>query len=101
MDDPNSVIPIVARRLWVRAPDQLRRSKLSKGDTSRRALLQIPNAIKSPRPYIFRTSIWLVCITFSKILDSIKTDKSEMDCNLGEIYALPAFLDDVEILLGN
>lgn len=98
MEDPNSVIPIVAWRLWVRAPNDSGQMEIVKGPHYQKSFVQIKDAIKWPKSYIFRIASRLVCITFSKDLDFNKTDKYKMDCNKGEIYVYPAFIDDVGIL---
>lgn len=98
MVDPNAVIPIVAWRLWVRAPNDSGQMEIVKGPHYQKSFVQIKDAIKWPRSYIFRIAGRLVCITFSKDLDFNGTKKYKMDCNKGEIYVYPAFIDDVGIL---
>ena len=100
LEDADTVIPIVAWRLWVRAPNDFRRMEIIKGPHYQKSFVRISDALKWPRSYIFRIANRLVCITFSKDLDFDKKQKYKMDSNKGEIYVYPAFIDDVG-LLGN
>jgi hypothetical protein len=100
LEDADTVIPIVAWRLWVRAPNDSGRMEIIKGPHYQKSFVRISDALKWPRSYIFRIANRLVCITFSKDLDFDKKQKYKMDSNKGEIYVYPAFIDDVG-LLGN
>ena len=94
-DDPNAVIPIFAWRLWVRAPNQSGKMEIVKGPHYNKSFIKIGDATKWPRAYLFRISKRLICATFSRDLDFDETQKYKLDCNKGEIYAYPAFIDDV------
>ena len=95
VDDPDAIIPIVAWRLWVRAPNDSGRMEIVKGPHYQKSFVKIGDASKWPRSYIFRIVNRLVCITFSKDLDFEENQKYKMDSNKGEIYVYPAFIDDV------
>jgi hypothetical protein len=98
LEDPDAVIPIVAWRLWVRAPNDSGQMEIVKGPHYQKSFVKIGDAVKWPRSYIFRIARRLVCITFSKDLDFNENQKYKMDCNKGEIYVYPAFIDDVGVL---
>jgi len=98
VDDPDAIIPIIAWRLWVRAPNDSGQMEIVKGPHYQKSFVKIGDAVKWPRSYIFRIARRLVCITFSKDLDFNENQKYKMDCNKGEIYVYPAFIDDVGVL---
>ncbi len=95
LEDSDAVIPIVAWRLWVRAPNDSGQLEIVKGPHYQKSFVRIGDAIKWPTSYIFRIANRLVCITFSKDLDFNENQKYKMDCNKGEIFVYPAFIDDV------
>ena len=98
VDDQDAIIPIVAWRLWVRAPNDSGRMEIVKGPHYQKSFVKVEDAIKWPRSYIFRIAGRLVSITFSKDLDFNEAQKYKMDCNKGEIYVYPTFIDDVGAL---
>ncbi len=95
LEDSDAVIPIVAWRLWVRAPNNSGQLEIVKGPHYQKSFVRIGDAIKWPTSYFFRIANRLVCITFSKDLDFNENQKYKMDCNKGEIFVYPAFIDDV------
>ncbi len=95
LEDSDAVIPIVAWRLWVRAPNDSGQLEIVKGPHYQKSFVRIGDAIKWPTSYFFRIANRLVCITFSKDLDFNENQKYKMDCNKGEIFVYPAFIDDV------
>jgi hypothetical protein len=95
LDDQDATIPIVAWRLWVRAPNQSGKIEIVKGPHYDKSFVSIADAIKRPRGYIFRIGTRLICVTFSKDLDFDANKRYKMDTNKGEIYVYPAFIDDV------
>jgi hypothetical protein len=54
--------------------------------------------VRSTRSYFFRIANRLICLTFSKDLDFDENEKYKIDCNKGEIYVYPAFIDEVGLL---
>jgi hypothetical protein len=95
LDNQDAVIPIVAWRLWVRAPSESGKMEIVKGPHYDKSFVTISDALKRPRGYIFRIATRLVCVTFSKDLDFDTFSKYKMDTNKGELYVYPAFIDDV------
>ena len=69
LGNQDAVIPIVAWRLWVRAPNELGKMEIVKGPHYDKSFITIGDAIKRPRGYVFRIATRLICVTFSKDLD--------------------------------
>jgi hypothetical protein len=95
LDNHDAVIPIIAWRLWVRAPNESGKMEIAKGPHYDKSFITIADATKRPRGYIFRIAARLICVTFSKDLDFDANNKYKIDTNKGEIYVYPAFIDDV------
>jgi hypothetical protein len=95
LGNQEAVIPIVAWRLWVRAPNELGNMEIVKGPHYDKSFITIADAIRRPRGYLFRIATRLICVTFSKDLDFDANMRYKMDTNRGEIYVYPAFIDDV------
>jgi hypothetical protein len=95
LEDQDAVIPIVAWRLWVRVPNNSGQMEIVRGPHYEKSFVRISDAVKWPGSYILRIANRLVCMTFSKDLDFTQNLKYKMDCNKGEIYVYPAFIDDV------
>jgi hypothetical protein len=95
LDNPGAVIPIVAWRLWARAPNESGKMEILKGPHYDKSFVTIAETTKRPRGYIFRIARRLICVTFSKDLDFDENKRYKMDTNKGEIYVYPAFIDDL------
>jgi hypothetical protein len=95
LNNPDAVIPIIFWCLWVRAPSENGKMEIIKGPHYQKSSLKIKDAIDSSGSYFFRIAGRVICATFSKDLDFNAKSQYKIDCNKGEIYVYPAFLDDV------
>ena len=98
LDNPDTVIPIVAWRLWIHATNDSGKMEIVKGPHYEKSFITIADAIKRPRGYFFRVAKRLICVTLSKDLDFHENKKYRMDTNKGEIYIYLAFIDNVRPL---
>jgi hypothetical protein len=99
LNDLDALIPIIAWCLWVRAPDKFGKMEIIKGPHYQKSCVKIRDAIGSPSSFFFRIAGRIICATFSKDLNFNTSSEFKIDCNKGEIYVYPAFLDDVGLRL--
>jgi len=95
IDDMNTIIPMIAWLLWVRAQDETGQVRIVKGPHYQLTSIKVGDAMQLQRGGFFRVSGGIVYATFSKDLEFDEKKEYKVDLNKGEIYVYPAFIDTV------